>query len=178
MRALAHPDRLAILLFVMSATTRTATECAAEIDATASACSYHLRELQRFGFVERVERDGDGRERPWRATAVGFSVGDDWSDNSPTMRAARHAIGRAELAENQRLIQRFVAAVDDIDPAWQRASDFHNFELQISPDELVELNGQIAELLRRFRVTTRDRVPDDAAAVHVIYQAFPRLDRP
>src|SRR5689334_120804 len=79
LRAVGHPDRLAILLFLLSAPTRTATECAAEIGVTPSACSYHLRELERFGYAERAEPHADGRTRPWRAAAVGFSLGGDWS---------------------------------------------------------------------------------------------------
>ena len=175
MRAMAHPDRLAILLFVLAAPTRTATECAAEIGVSPSACSYHLRELERFGYVERAAATGDGRTRPWRAAAAGFSLGGDWSDDSAEVRAVRYAIGRAELTENRRLIERFVDAADDLDPDWQAASDFHNFELIVTPQELVELNDQVAALLRRFRATDRDDAPAGAAAVHVVYQAFPRL---
>ena len=175
LRAVAHPDRLAILLFVLAAPTRTATECAAEIGATPSACSYHLRELERFGYVERAEPEGDARTRPWRAAAVGFSLGDDWSDDTPDGRAARAAVGRAELAENHRLIQRFVDAADDLDPSWQQASDFHNFELMVTPTELAQLNEQVARVLRPFRATTRRDPPAAAAEVHVVYQAFPRL---
>ena len=175
LRAVAHPHRLAILLFVLSAPTRTATECAAEIGVTPSACSYHLRELERFGYVERAEPDGDGRTRPWRAAAVGFALADDWADDTPDGRAARHAVGRAELAENRRLLQRFVDGIDDLDPDWQRASELHNYELTVTPDELATLNEQVAALLRPFRAPARTRPPAGAAPVHVVYQAFPRL---
>jgi DNA-binding transcriptional ArsR family regulator len=178
MRALAHPERLAILLYLLAGSPRTATECSAEVGASPSACSYHLRELERFGFVERAESVGDQRARPWRATSVGFSLGGDWAEDSPAGRAARHALGRAELAENLRLVERFLGAVDALDPAWQSASDFHNFELLVTPEELVELNGAVATLLRRYRASTRRKVPKGAARVHVTYQAFPRVGPP
>lgn len=178
MRALAHPDRLSILLFLLSARSRTATECAAEIGVSPSACSYHLRELERFGYAERVDSTGDGRTRPWRASAVGFSVPDEWSDPSPAARAARHAIGRAELIENQRLINRYLDAVEGLDGRWQDAADFHTFELLVTPEELAELNEQVAGLLRDYRAPTRPDPPDGAAAVHVVYQAFRRLGAP
>ena len=177
MRALAHPERLAILLYLLSGAPRTATECASEVGASPSACSYHLRELERFGFVERAEAEGDQRTRPWRAAAIGFSLGGEWTQDSPAARAARHAIGRAELLENQRLIDRFLQVVDDVDPAWQSASDFHNYELLVTPNELRMLNEEVAALLRRFRAPTRRRAPKDAAAVHVTYHAFPRIER-
>lgn len=176
MRALAHPDRLSILLFLMSARSRTATQCAAEVGISPSACSYHLRELERFGFAERVDSADDGRTRPWRASAVGFSVGQHRSDPSPAARVARHAVGRAELLENQRLANRYIDGVDDVAQTWRDAADFHTFELSVTPDELTALNREVADLLRRYRAPTRVDGPGDAAAVHVVYQAFPRLD--
>jgi DNA-binding transcriptional ArsR family regulator len=175
MRALAHPERLAVLQFLMAGTPKTATECAAEVGATPSACSYHLRELERFGFVERAEAEGDQRTRPWRASSIGFSLGGDWTEDSPAGRAARHAVGQAELVENRRLVARFLDAVDDLDPAWQSASDFHNFELLVTPEELTALNEEVAALLRRYRAPTRRNAPKGTAAVHVTYQAFPRI---
>ena len=67
LRALAHPERSAILKLLMAGRPRTATECAAVVGASPSACSYHLRQLERFGFVERddaspaTHRSTDGR---------------------------------------------------------------------------------------------------------------------
>ncbi len=74
LRALANPVRYRIFGHLMAFGSQTASECAAVVGATPSNCSYHLRELARFGLVERVD-DGaaDGRERPWRTTATGFS---------------------------------------------------------------------------------------------------------
>lgn len=55
------------------------------------------------------------------------------------------------------------------------ASDFHTYELMVTPTELNELNSKVGELLRTYRAPTRADVPEGAQAVHVIYQAFPRL---
>jgi DNA-binding MarR family transcriptional regulator len=174
-RAMANPHRVAILYYLLSGPARTATECAAEVGGTASACSYHLRELERFGLVERVESTGDARARPWRAAAVGFSISAGLLEDSPAGRAAEIALTRAELVENHRLIKRFLDAGNSVDPEWRSVSDFHTFELVVSPAELNELNNKIGELLRTYRAPTRADAPADAKAVHVIYQAFPRL---
>ncbi|MEM7325375.1 MAG: winged helix-turn-helix domain-containing protein [Actinomycetota bacterium] len=177
-RALANPHRVAILHYLLSGPARTATECAAEVGGTASACSYHLRELERFGLVERAESTGDARTRPWRAAAVGFSIGTGLPEESPSGRAAEMALTRAGLVENQRLIKRFLDGRDSIDPEWRSAGDFHTYELVVTPAELIQLNNKIGELLRSFRAPTRTDAPEDAQAVHVIYQAFPRLPAP
>src|SRR4051794_16407238 len=77
MRALANPVRYRILGHLMEHGARTASECAEAVGATPSNCSYHLRELARYGLVERVEEAADGRERPWRPTATGHRFGPD-----------------------------------------------------------------------------------------------------
>jgi len=67
MRALAHPTRLALLDHLHTVDQATATECGAAVGDSPSSCSYHLRALARWKFVEEGE-GGVGRERPWRAT--------------------------------------------------------------------------------------------------------------
>ncbi len=172
---MAHPHRVAILCYLLSGTDRTATECAAEVGGTASACSYHLRELERFGLVERAEQMDDGRARPWRATAVGFSIRSGPLEDSPAGKAADLALSRAALIDNQRLIKRFFDRSDTIDQAWRAASTFDTFELLATPVELNVLTERIADLLRPYRAPIRSHAPKDADAVRVIYQAFPRL---
>src|SRR5512135_594423 len=67
-RALAHPARLLVIQRLFSGEPATATSLAEAAGLSASAMSYHLRALERFGLVERAKPTGDGRERPWRAT--------------------------------------------------------------------------------------------------------------
>src|SRR4051794_24836358 len=72
--ALAVPARFAILSHLLDAGPRTASECAEVVGESPSNCSWHLRALARAGLVERVtDEQDDGRRRPWRATAVGFT---------------------------------------------------------------------------------------------------------
>src|SRR5215212_6210796 len=77
LRGLANPIRYRILGHLMATGPQTASECAAVVGASASNCSYHLRELARFGLVERVAGsvNGDGRDRPWRPAVTGYGSG-------------------------------------------------------------------------------------------------------
>ncbi len=68
MRALAHPVRIALLDYLNLVGPATATQCAAVVGESPSACSYHLRTLAKWGFIEATG-DGRGREHPWRLTA-------------------------------------------------------------------------------------------------------------
>ena len=77
MRALAHPARIAIWMHLGLHGPATATECAEIAGLSPSACSYHLRTLARYGFVEEdPDSAADGRERPWRARMLAFSIDD------------------------------------------------------------------------------------------------------
>ncbi|MDO5743321.1 MAG: winged helix-turn-helix domain-containing protein [Micrococcaceae bacterium] len=75
-RALAHEARLTVLeeLFASQAT-RTATELATRCELTPSAMSYHLRALEKYGYVVRAASEGDGRERRWKAAGSQLVLG-------------------------------------------------------------------------------------------------------
>src|ERR1700728_5263565 len=65
MRALTHPVRLRLLQALVLEGPLTATQAAEVIGETPTTCSFHLRQLRKYGFVEDAGEPG-GRERPWR----------------------------------------------------------------------------------------------------------------
>src|SRR5262245_14833912 len=68
MRALAHQTRLSLLDLLAVEGSATATRCAAVLGESAASCSFHLRQLAKYGFVEEAP-GGTGRQRPWRLVA-------------------------------------------------------------------------------------------------------------
>src|SRR5947209_7487871 len=97
MRALAHPARIAIWTHLGMHGPATATECAEIAGLSPSACSYHLRTLARYGFVEEDPASAaDGRERPWRARMIAFNI-----DHAPGTPAVTQVASRL-LVENMR----------------------------------------------------------------------------
>src|SRR5580698_7957972 len=88
MRALAHPARIAIWSHIALRGSVTATECAQVAGLSPSACSYHLRSLAKYGFIEEDRAAaGDGRERPWRAKLLALNI-NGGPDTPPAVRAA------------------------------------------------------------------------------------------
>src|SRR5690606_31380155 len=71
-RALAHPLRLELLDHLRDVGEATATECAAQVGESVASCSFHLRMLAKYGFLERAERRG--KEKPWRVVGEGSSL--------------------------------------------------------------------------------------------------------
>ncbi|PRY38177.1 winged helix-turn-helix domain-containing protein [Umezawaea tangerina] len=171
LKALTHPLRVSLLNHLVSVGPRTASECADEVGSSASNCSWHLRQLARFGFVERVDAT-DARERPWRATEVGFDFGG--FDEDPAVRTQQDALAALQLNEDNRLVQRFLDRQHELPREWLEASAFHGYALNVTAEELGGLLGIVDDLLRPYLVPVREDVPEGAAPVHFGIRAFLR----
>jgi DNA-binding transcriptional ArsR family regulator len=171
MSALAHPLRAGLLRYLMAVGPRTASECAEQVDSTASNCSWHLRQLAKYGLVEPGDRT-DGRQRPWRATVVGLELGELADD--PAMRTAQLAVLAGSLNEEQELTRRYLDA--DLPDEWRDAGVLDTYALTVTPAELAELAAAVDALIRPFVSTIRTDPPAGARPVHVGFRAFPRLD--
>src|SRR5215471_3448657 len=73
-RALAHPLRLDLLQLLGSSGPATAAQCGRVLGVSQASCSFHLRQLAKYGFVEDVGPGRDRRERQWRALHSRLSV--------------------------------------------------------------------------------------------------------
>jgi DNA-binding MarR family transcriptional regulator len=176
LRALADPVRYRILGHLMAVGPQTASQCAEIVGATASNCSYHLRELAKFGLVERVEGSaGDGRERPWRPTATGFSYGvEDGERADPVAELANRQLLHVGVDDEARLAHEAVEGHGDQPPAWQQAETMATYGLLVDPEELTALSQSIDALLRPYIALVRAAAPPDARAVHASFTAFRR----
>ena len=67
---LAHPVRAELLDLVRERGTLTSTEAARRLGHSSGLCSFHLRQLARYGYLEEADH-GRGRVRPWRLPVSG-----------------------------------------------------------------------------------------------------------
>jgi DNA-binding transcriptional ArsR family regulator len=142
MRALAHPTRLALLDHLHSVEHATATECSEFVHDSPSSCSYHLRALARWGFVEEVD-GGRGRERPWRATAARIEFPSDGFEA---------AVLRDELvARGQQRVRDGLRREHELSPRWRRAAQTSSASLELTAGELEELGERFEQLLDEYR---------------------------
>jgi DNA-binding transcriptional ArsR family regulator len=91
LRALAHPVRLQIMEELAQAGQATATELADRIGESAANCSWHLRQLAQYGFIEEAG-GGSGRQRPWKLVAQSNRFGKGDKDDPELARAGDAAI--------------------------------------------------------------------------------------
>jgi DNA-binding transcriptional ArsR family regulator len=153
MRAMAHPVRLALLQALNHAGTLTATEAAERVGESPSNCSFHLRQLAKYGFVEEAP-GGSGRQRPWRVVNVGFRVSDVSDDPERAM-----AAGALARVVNERWLERARAGMEQrqaLPQEWRRVTGADEMTLYVTPDEMREINEEILEILFRYR----DRIAD------------------
>jgi DNA-binding transcriptional ArsR family regulator len=168
--ALAHPVRVALLNQLMSFGPRTASQCAAAVGASASACSYHLRQLARWGLVEPASAE-DGRERPWQATATGFAFEPDPAD--PAARAVQQTLAGMQVDQDAEAARAFLRRADTLSPQWLDATALSRFSLLMTAAELTELTTALDALIRPYIGLTRTGPPADARPVHLDLKAFP-----
>jgi predicted ArsR family transcriptional regulator len=172
LRALAHPVRLSLVGLLRREGPLTATQAGARIGESATTCSFHLRQLARYGLVEEAG-GGRGRERPWQATA--------WFTRWPGAGRDPQYAAAAELLEAvvaERYFEQlfaWLARRGDDDPAWQEAAHFGDTTLFVTAEELAELGRQVDELLEPYseRARNPDLRPPDTRRV-----AFLRLAHP
>jgi DNA-binding transcriptional ArsR family regulator len=142
MRALAHPTRLALLDHLHTVDHATATECGAAVGDSPSSCSYHLRALAKWGFVEEAE-GGAGRERPWRAAAARIEFEADGLEAT---------VLRDELVgRQQQRLRDALRREHELPPRWRRAAQTSSATLVLTAAQLEELGARFEELLDEFR---------------------------
>src|SRR5688500_15548976 len=88
LRAYAHPVRMKLVGLLRREGPHTATQAATRLGESVPTCSFHLRQLAKYGLVERAPA-ADARERPWRATAY-FTTWESDTDNPEHQAAVDH----------------------------------------------------------------------------------------
>ena len=172
LRALASATRLRLLGHLQLEGDATATECGNAVGESASACSYHLRQLAKHGFVEEAPSD-DGRERRWRARVVGFDFPAGSEDGEELQEASR--LARAAMLElSDDSVRAYVAHERTFSPAWREAALFSHSTIVATPSELDELAHRMAELIEPYMRHNRPAPPRGARVVEIGLRAVPR----
>jgi DNA-binding transcriptional ArsR family regulator len=173
MRALAHPARIAIWSHIGLRGSVTATECAEVAGLSPSACSYHLRTLAKYGFIEEDRASAaNGRERPWRARLLALTM-DEGPDSSPAGRVAGRLLVENLRASAEEVRARYLDRRSEFPPDWQRASGEMFSVAHVTPDELSELKAKVLAVMEPYiRLDPAERSPG-ALPVHILLDMFP-----
>lgn len=174
LRALAHPLRWAIMELLWSEQPATATRCGELLGEPANSCSYHLRMLAKYGFVEEAG-GGVGHERPWRLTSLDLSFSDAGDENADTAAAAR-AFSTMYIEREAARQRAWLRQMPNTPRRWRRAALSRSAIRWLTVQELEALNQEIDAIFDRYqeRLVDADARPAGTRLVRLFAVAFPQ----
>ena len=174
MRALAHPVRIAIVEALSLGGALTATEVGERIGESSTTCSFHLRQLAKYGWVEEAG-GGKGRARPWRMTSIGFQMSSAHDDPATTIAAS--ALSRLFRERQLGRYQTWAQTRTSYPREWQEAAGDSEYLFYLTPAELQQLNRELQDLImawfREGRLTDPAQRPAGALPVELLTLAYP-----
>jgi hypothetical protein len=172
MRAITHPVRLALLEALTLEGPLTATKAGELIGESSTTCSFHFRQLAKYGFVEEAG-GGPGRLRPWRLTHLGMRFSDVQED--PEAAIAARALDRTLRERHLARLQEFYDNRGSYPREWREVTGGSEFLLWVTADEVRALDQEITEVLRRYedRLTDPALRPPGALPVEVLLFGYP-----
>lgn len=165
-RALTHPLRLELLDVLEQLGEATATQCAEQLGQSVASCSFHLRSLEKHGFIERGGQRG--REKPWRAVQGGLDVRPDM-----TLSGSRHAVaelGSLYLARESDRVHRYLAQLEREPEDWVEAATVTTASFWATAEEMKQLAREVHKLTDRFNGRDDDESlrPDGARQARML----------
>jgi DNA-binding transcriptional ArsR family regulator len=173
LKALAHPVRIALVEALSMGGAMTATELGEEIGESPTTCSFHLRQLAKYGFVEEAG-GGKGRQRPWKMTSIGMRFGDP--DPDPEAEIAAGVLGRLVRERQLERYWNWRTTRTSYPDRWREAAIDNQHVFFVTIDELEALNREIEQLLLprfRDRMTDLSARPPDAVPVEMLVISYP-----
>jgi len=173
LRALAHPVRIALVEALSIGGPMTATEVGEQIGETPTTCSFHLRQLAKYGFVEEAG-GGKGRSRPWRMTSIGHTIASTHDD-------PQTAIAASTLVRliRERQLDRYRAwreTQSTYPREWRDAAGDSEYVFYLTAQELDDLNKELLALLRPRvleRLTDPSQRPPGSVPVEMLIFSYP-----
>jgi DNA-binding transcriptional ArsR family regulator len=157
-RALAHPLRLALLQLLIVRGPLTATEAGEALGESPASASFHLRTLAKYGYVEEAG-GGPGRRRPWRAVREQQHIEQERLSGEAIL--AGDELSRVLAARGQELYEGWLRRRGLEPPEWRGQAKEINAVLRLGPDEAVQLNRELADLLARWEHRISEPEPGD-----------------
>lgn len=177
MKAFAHPLRMAMYDYLNDHGSATATMLAKHTGESTGQTSYHLRQLERHGFVTDDPTRGTGRERWWKA--VGFRMhGVELSKDSST-RPAVASMLQNQIAQRSAAIESWYSRSEQESLEWVEASTNNRYTMSLTHEEAVDLRNQVISILDEYTDLSQRRVDggpeaeEGARRVRIYLDVFP-----
>lgn len=177
LRAMAHPVRLRIVEELAMTGAATATELSERVGESAANCSWHLRQLAKYGFIEEAE-GGTGRQRPWRLVVQKTRVPASDHRTGQEFTQASDALMDVLLGRELEALRAWQANRHNASAQWRDASFATQSWDYLTAEELAEVRREVMavlehKLLRHAERMDPARRPPDARPIRFVAWAFP-----
>lgn len=174
LRALAHPVRIELLDLLDDEGELTASRAAELTGQTVGNCSFHLRTLARYGYIERGERQGTAW--PWRPVSRHREMRADESD--PESVRALGTIAAMSLRREAESMASALASATSVAPGWAEAVAVSRAGFWATREEMADLVRRVVALTDPFtgRWDDPSERPEGAVRARFLGVVLPDLD--
>lgn len=177
LKALAHPLRVKIFDVLSTYGEFTASGLAERLGESSGATSYHLRQLEKHGFVREVEGKGIGRERWWERVPGAVNLGLDVAAESAAGKEATQLVMKEWSNNRERTLADFLDKGEgSLSKDWIEASMISVTNVFVTNRELAEFAEKIAKLAAKFAEKHRNQRTEGSRPVQIQINAFPVVD--
>jgi DNA-binding transcriptional ArsR family regulator len=176
LKGLAHPLRLRLLGLLREEGPATASMLAARLGESSGATSYHLRQLEGFGFITADAERGTGRDRWWRAAHQNTHFDESSLARDPESRMLGAEFLRAIVGAGTDRALRWIEALPSMPEPWNRAGTLSDWGLRLTPEQAQALGAELQAVIERYpRHDPEAPAPKGTASVSVLVQILPRV---
>jgi DNA-binding transcriptional ArsR family regulator len=177
LKGLAHPLRVAIIDALSAYGAATASSLAERLGESSGATSYHLRQLEKHGFVREDTTRGSGRERWWERVPRPISL--NATELGPT--GAEREASDLVMAEWQRNRQKRLGAflahgLEAVGKEWLESSNVSTANVQLTREQMHELMEELTTVVDGYLAKYRNQKKPGARPVQIHVDVFPLID--
>jgi hypothetical protein len=172
LRALTHPVRIALLGQLVLHGPLTAAEASELIGEPPWTCSFHFRQLAKYGVVEEAG-GGKGRAKPWRMTTTGLSV---TAREDPASQLAERALVRMVRERQFERYRTWLQTRASYTRRWREAGDDSEYVFYLTVEELEQLTADLTAILMPLfqkRMADPSKRPRGSVPVQLLLLSHP-----
>jgi len=177
LKALAHPLRTQLLDALSAYGPATASALGERLGESSGATSYHLRQLEKAGFVREDPDRGSGRERWWERVPESITVDPTGLPRGSAERMASELVVHEWERTRRRRVDDFLRQGESVLPRdWVRASQISSLNMALTSEQLTALGDELMAVADRYKERYRDQTGEGVRPVEVHLDLFPLVD--
>lgn len=176
LKALAHPLRIQIVDALSSFGPSTASGLAERLGESSGSTSYHLRQLEKHGFVREDASRGSARERWWERTPGPIHIAPSDFEPQSAGRSASTIVTREFQRNRDAALQAYTDyGIDELSTEWQEAGTVATFHIPLTAEQLAALTRELEAVLDGYVAQYRGQRVAGSRPVQIQLNAFPLM---